>query len=251
MGVIKMLDNPTIQKLNEMKLKGMSRAFAEQQENPDIIRLSFEERLGLVVEAEWFARRNRRIERFIQTAKFRFAACVEDINYEGKQGITKEDVLRLGAGNYILKKQNVILTGLTGVGKTYLACALGAAGCRQNIQTRYYRMADLQLEMSAARFDGTYAELQKKLSHIPLLILDDWGLKPFTIDESHDMLEIAESRYQQGSTIFVGQLPHTKWHELFPDPTLADAILDRIIHNAHKFNIKGETMRKTLAEKDF
>ena len=250
-GVTAMLDNVTISKLHDLKLKAMARLLQDQQGNPSIGSLSFEERLGLLVEAEWLSRRDGRTARHIRQAGFRFSAVIEDISYQGKQGISKDDIHRLSSGGYIRKNQNVILTGPTGVGKTYIACALGRTACLQGIGTRYMRVADLQLEMAAARYNGKYPALQKELARIPLLILDDLGIKQFTVDESHDMLEVAEARYQKGSTIFAGQLPSAKWHELFPDPTLADAILDRVVHNAYKFNITGETMRKTLAMRDF
>jgi DNA replication protein DnaC len=146
------------------------------------------------------------------------------------------------------KKQNIILSGATGVGKTYIACAIGQAICKQNISVRYFRKANMFQLSSCAVLDGQYASCKKKIVNIPMLILDDWGLKKFSSDETHELMEIFESRYEQKSTIICGQLPCSEWHNLFPDPTLADAILDRIVHNAYKFNLSGESMRKARGE---
>ncbi len=245
-----MLENTTLNQLYDLKLKAMAQTIREQQEQPDMPALSFEERLGLAVEAEWLAKRSRRIQRHVSQADFRFPAMTEDIEYQGKHGITKQDVLRLTDGGYIKKKQNILVSGPTGVGKTYLVCALGRCACNAMVAVRYIRTADLFFEIADAQMTGKYVLFRKKLARIPLLILDDWGMRPFTLEESHEIMELFELRYQKGSTIIAGQLPHANWHELFPDPTLSDAILDRIVHNAHKFNITGESMRKTLAEKE-
>ena len=246
-----MLDKMTINQLRDMKLTTMAAKALEQQEQPDMLALSFEERLGLMVDAEWTAKRTRRIERYIRQADFRFDAVISDIDYHDKHGITKEDVMRLSEGSYISKKQNIIFSGPTGIGKTYLACALGRQACYQYTAVKYLRVSDFFMMLSDVHIENNYSAFRKKLIRIPLLILDDWGIKPFTVEESHEIMELTEMRYQYGSTIFSGQLPPSGWHELFPDPTLADAILDRIVHNAYKFNLMGESMRKTLAEKQF
>jgi DNA replication protein DnaC len=227
----------------------MASKLREQQELPDMAALSFEERLGFLVEAEWLSRRSKRIGQLIAHAGFRFPACLEDIEYQGKQGISKPDVIRLSTGGYIRKNLNLLISGPTGVGKTYLACALGRAACSQGVSTLYIRVPDLFLRLANARLEGTYHALRDKFSKAGLLILDDWGLKKFTLEETHEIMELTERRYGRTSTVFSGQLPHTAWHELFPDPTLADAILDRVIHNAYKYNIIGDSMRKVIAER--
>jgi DNA replication protein DnaC len=242
-----MLDKATLTKLREMKLAAMAARLVWQQEQPDMQSLSFEERLGMLVDTEWLARCSRRVERLIRQAEFRFPANLEDIDYHSKRGMTKNDILRLSDCAYIQKKQGVILSGPTGVGKTYLACALGRCACQLGLAVRYFRISDLFLTFQDARASGTYSSLRKRLAKIPLLILDDWGMKPFSLDECHEVMELAELRYDRASTLISGQLPVASWHELFPDPTLADAILDRLVHNAYKYNLAGESMRKTLA----
>jgi DNA replication protein DnaC len=246
-----MLNNTTINQLHDLRLTVMAAKLREQQEQPDIASLSFEERLGLLVEAEWFSRRTKRIDKLTAQAGFRFDASLEDIDYQGKHGITKPDILRLSTGNYLKKYLNILVSGPTGVGKTYLVCALGRTACTQGIPVLYTRLPDLFLRLSQAQLDGHYASVREKLSKTPLLILDDWGLRKFTLEETHEIMELVERRYDRAATIISGQLPVSAWHDLFPDPTLADAILDRVIHNAYKYNISGDSMRKTLAGKDF
>jgi len=242
-----MFDKATLTRLREMKLSAMATKLVWQQEQPDMQSLSFDERFGMLVDAEWLAKCGRRVERFIRQADFRFPATLEDVDYHDKRGITKQDVLRLSDCSYIHKKQGVILSGPTGVGKTYLACALGRCACQLGIAVRYFRISDLFLALQDARACGSYSSLRKRLINVPLLILDDWGMKPFSMDECHDVMELTELRYDRASTLISGQLPVSSWHELFPDPTLADAILDRLVHNAYKYNLVGESMRKTRA----
>lgn len=246
-----MLEKTTLNQLRDLRLPAMAAKLTEQQQQPDILSLSFEERFGILVDTEWMKKRGNRIDRYIRQANFRFPAVIEDIEYSGKHGITKKDVLKFSQCNYIHKKQNILVSGLTGIGKTYLVCALGRCACYQCLAVRYYRLSDLFLELSVAQLDGRYLSFRKQLSKVPLLILDDWGLKPFTDEESHEILELMELRYQNGSIIIASQLPYTNWHELFPDPTVADGVLDRVVHNSYKFDLSGESMRKILAEKEF
>jgi DNA replication protein DnaC len=246
-----MLDKATVNKLRDMKLSAMASKLTWQQEQPDIQMLSFDERFGMLVDAEWLSKQNRRTDRFVAQAGFRFPAVVEDIDYHEKRGITKQDVLLLSECSYIKRHQNVILSGPTGVGKTYIACALGRCACSQSIAVSYFRANDMFVSIGEAQATGSYAPLRKRLASVPLLILDDWGLKPFTVFECHEMMELAELRYGRASTLISSQLPPSSWHELFPDPTLADAILDRLIHNAYKYNLSGDSMRKTLAMRQF
>lgn len=246
-----MLDHATAARLREMKLNTMAEKLLWQMEQPEIQSLSFEERLGMLVDAEWTAKHSRRIQRYIRQAEFRVPAVAEDVEYVGKQGLTKADFLRLCDGGYLRNRQNVVFSGPSGVGKTYLACALGNSACRQCIQAKYLRVPDLLFLLSAAKMDGSYMKQRKKLASIPLLILDDWGLRAFSPEDTQEMMELTELRYGRSSTVIAGQLPSDKWYDLFPDPTLADAILDRLVHNAYKFNITGESMRKTLAERQF
>jgi DNA replication protein DnaC len=245
-----MLNNTTLNQLYDLRLTAMAASLREQREQPDTGSLAFEERLGLLVEAEWLSRRTKRIEKLTSQAGFRFEAALEDIDYQGKHGITKPEILSLSSGGYLKKYFNILICGPTGVGKTYLVCALGRSACAQGVPVLYLRLCDLFLRLSEAHAEGRYTCLRERLSKVPLLILDDWGLRKFTLDETHEIMELVERRYGGAATIISGQLPVAAWHELFPDPTLADAILDRIIHNAYKYNITGESMRKILAQRE-
>ncbi len=244
-----MLDKATINQLHELRLHTMAAILSDQEMDPKMQELPFDERLGMLVEAEWMKRRERKINRLVQQAQFRFPAVLEDIDYEGKQGISKADILRLNECTYLRRKQNIIISGLTGIGKTYIACALGRSACIQNFTVRYMRIPDFFIEVSDAQIDNRYSSFMKKFSSIALLVLDDFGFKSFTSEESQEILELMEHRYNVSSTIFVSQLPSSNWHNLFPDPTVADAILDRIVHNSYKFNLIGESMRKVLSER--
>jgi DNA replication protein DnaC len=238
-----MFDHATLNKLRELRLPVMAEGFREQQDKIGIGQLSFEERFALLVEAEWLSRRNKRTERLVRLAGFRFPAAIENIDWQGKRGVSKPEILKHSLGNYIKKAQNIIFSGPTGVGKTYLACALGYAACAQGIQVIYTRLSDffrLVLEKNSFR---------DKCSKIPLLILDDWGLKKFSLEETGELSDLFERRYERASTIISGQVPSTSWHELFPDPTQADSILDRIVHNAHSYSITGDSMRKTIGKR--
>ena len=243
-----MYDNATLNQLHDLRLSAMAACFKEQQDANGIASLSFEERFGLLVEAEWFNRRNKRTDRLVRQAGFRFPAAVEDIDYAGKKGVGKGEILKLSLGSYIKKAHNVFFCGPTGVGKTYLVCALGRAACAMGFQVMYSRLTDFFRCTFATHAHGQ-AHFSDKCAKVPLLILDDWGLKKFSFEETAELSDLFERRYGRVSTIISGQIPCSSWHELFPDPTQADSILDRIVHNAYTYNITGESMRKTLGKR--
>ena len=246
-----MLNNATLNQLKDLRLSVMVDSFKEQSVKKNITSLSFEERFGLLVEAEWLHRRNNRTARLIRKAGFRFNAEVEDIDYTNKKGISKGEIMKHSLGSYIKKAQNVFFCGPTGVGKTYLACALGRSACLQGIQVLYIRLPDFFNSMFADIPQGRLSLFRDKYSKAPLLILDDWGLKKFSFEETTELSNLFEWRYNRVSTIISSQVPFAAWHELFPDPTQADSILDRIVHNAYDYNITGESMRKTIGKRGF
>ena len=244
-----MFDNVTLSQLHDLYLSAMAACFKEQQERTDIKELSFEDRFGLLVEAEWLHRQNKRTERLIRQAGFRFSASIEDIDYLGKKGLAKSEIVKLSLCTYIKKAQNVFLCGPTSVGKTYLVCALGRAACAQGFQVIYIRLSDFFRWTFTSHAHARQAPLRDRCAKVPLLILDDWGLKKFSFEETSELTDLFERRYGRVSTIISGQVPSTAWHELFSDPTQADSILDRIVHNAHTYNISGESMRKTIGRR--
>lgn len=239
-----MLTQKTLDRLHQMRLWGMAEAFAAQLQKPDYQALSFEERFGLLVDQEWASRQNRRLARLLSQARLRLPACLEDVDYRHPRGLDRSLLRSLSNGDWLRARQNVLITGPTGVGKTFIACALANAACRQGFTARYYRVPRLLAELGIARGDGSYPRLLNQLARIDLLVLDDWGLAPFTDTQGRDLLEVLDDRAQARSTIVASQLPPDHWHGLLPDPTVADAILDRLVHNAHKIALKGESMRK-------
>ncbi|NIS72359.1 MAG: ATP-binding protein [Proteobacteria bacterium] len=239
-----MLSEQTIEKLYTMKLQAMAEAFREQLANPEMEELSFPERFGLVVDRQWSWREERRMQRLLQNAKLKSQACVEDIDYKSPRGIDKSTMMHLITCQWIRDHHNVIITGPTGVGKTYLACALAHKACREGLSTLYIRAPRLFYDLALFRADGTYGKWMNKLTKTNLLVIDDLGLAPMTETDRTNLLEVIEDRYGSGSTIISSQLPVEHWHENIGDPTIADAIVDRLFHNAYKINLKGDSMRK-------
>lgn len=226
-----MLSNPTIEKLRDLKLKVM----AQMRSDPDsaLRELSFEERLGIMVEKEWMSKKNSRIKRLLNNASLGLNACIEDIDYTPDRKIDKKTIQQLSSCSFIEQKLNVVISGKTGTGKTYISCAIGSSACRHGYTVKYYRIPELLLEIQDAKNENRYARFIAGIQNIKLLLLDDIGLKSYTLEESGDILEIAESRYNRASTVLSGQISHTKWYDLFPDPTIADAIMDRVIHYSY------------------
>jgi DNA replication protein DnaC len=235
-----------IENLTAMKLHGMSEGLKEQMNSAAYRDLGFEERFGLLVDREKLHRENRQIKILLSHAHLRHPlACPENIDFRTRWGLMKDGILRLSQGKWIRENQNIIIVGPTGAGKTYLACALGNSAIRQGISTLYTRLPRLSRELKIAKADGSYVKLLQRLQRIKLLIIDDWGINPFTDEERRDFLEIMEDRHNVRSTIIGSQFPVDTWHDIIGDPTLADAICDRIVHNAHKIILKGEeSMRK-------
>jgi len=238
------LNEQTLEKLYSMKLNGMANAFKDQMMQPDMNGLSFEERFGLLVDHHWSWRDDRRLKTLLRNAKFKDNACIEDIDYKSPRGIDKSVILSLANCNWIKSTQNVTITGPTGAGKTYLACALANSACRKGFSSLYMRAPRLFQDTAVARADGSYPKLMNKIAKAKVLIVDDFCISPIKDAERKDLLEVIEDRQGLCSTIISTQLPVEKWFEAIGDPTIADAVLDRLIHNAHKINLKGESMRK-------
>ena len=239
-----MLNEQTFDKLYVMKLIGMAEGFKEQLEQPSFRDLSFEERFGMLVEHQWGWKENKRLKRLLKHAKLKLQACIEDIDYRSPRGLEKSVILSLASCNWIRSHQNLLISGPTGVGKTFFACSFAQRACREGFRTFYIRSPQLFYHIALARADGSYGTLMKRFSKIHLLVIDDLGLAPLTDTERKDLLEVIEDRNGSGSTLVTSQLPIENWHDHIGDPTIADAILDRLIHNAHRIQLKGGSMRK-------
>ncbi len=246
-----MLTQPTLEQLGELRLYALARAWQAQHEDPSIEEIGFDERLGLLIEAECNDRHNKRLTRLLREAKLRIAgACLEDIEYAKPRKLDRALMRQLATGRWIEAHQNVVLTGATGTGKTYLACALAQQACRLGHRVLYRRAPRLFDELTLARADGTYPRLLARFARTEVLVIDDWGLAPVQDTERRDLLEIMEDRHGLRSTIWTSQIPVAQWHDHLGDPTIADALCDRLLHNAHRIVLQGPSRRKTEAIND-
>jgi DNA replication protein DnaC len=242
-----MLLHPTLEKLNTLRFTGMAAALDEQMQMNSLDDLGFEERLGILLDREMAVRQTRRMNTRLRKAKLRQDGCIEDVNFRHPRGLDKSLVMRLAGCEWIKEHNNLIITGPTGVGKTYLACAFAQKACREGYSTLYLRITKLFEDLALAKGDGRYLKLLASFAKADLLVLDDYGLEQLGRDQRHDLLEILEDRHGLRSTLVTSQLPIDHWHEQIGDPTLADAILDRLVHSAHKIKLNGESMRKKNA----
>lgn len=240
-----MLTHPTLDKLRDLRLLGMARAFQEQLEIHNADDLPFEERLALLVDREAVDRDHRRYLSRLRNAKLRVQASLEDVDYQHPRGLDKALLRTLASCQWINDHRNVIMTGPTGVGKTFLACALAHQACRQHFSVRYARVSRLLQELVITKGDGRYLNAVEKLARTDLLVLDDWGLEPFTAEHKRILLEVIDDRFDRRATLISSQLPTDLWYEHLADPTLADAILDRLVHHAYRLVLKGESLRKS------
>jgi len=241
-----MLNNQTLEKMTSMKLSSMGKEYQRQMESPDTAALSFEERFGMLVDAEWTSRQNSRLNRLLRHALLRIQeACLEDLDYDPQRKLDRAYVARLANCMWVKEHHNLIITGATGTGKTFLACAFGNAACRQGVKTKYYRVNRLLTDLAVSRGDGSYNRLMRELKNTDLLILDDWGMATFDPVSGRDLLEVVEDRFGYRSTVISGQLPVKEWYDLFDDSTIADAVLDRLVHNAYRVELHGPSKRRS------
>ena len=242
-----MLTHPTLDLLHDLGLHGMAKGFKELEQAAETRTLKHAEWLGLLLEHEATLRRQKRFEARARTARLRHNASVEDVDYHAARGLDRALFLKLSGGNFIRERRNLLITGPCGVGKSWLACALGHKACREDFSVLYHRTPRLFAALALARGDGRYAKLLRTLARVDLLVLDDWGPEQLNAEQRRDLLEIVEDRYDTRSIIITSQLPVERWYEIIGNPTLADAILDRIIHNAYRIELTGDSMRKLKA----
>ena len=236
-----------MQKLTRLRLPGFREGLEQQWESPHYSELSFEERLGMLVDLECTRRDDSSLRRRVRAARLALPATIEDLNLSLARGLDRSFILELAQGEWIRRHLNVLIVGATGVGKSYLACALGQAACRHSHSVRYYRTSRLLHDFVLSHADGSFAKVLGSLARVNLLILDDWLRDPLTVSQARDLLEIIDDRYGRASTLLSTQIPVQNWHAHLPDPTLADAILDRLVHNAYTLELKGGSMRKAYS----
>jgi DNA replication protein DnaC len=239
------LTEQTFQKLAAMKMHAFANALEEQLASDDYGELAFDERVGLLVDREWTERETRRLTRRLQTAKLREQACIEDVDFRHRRGLNRALIKRLATCEWVKRTQNILITGPTGIGKTFLACAFAQKACREGHSAIYRRVPRLLHELEMARADGSFTRLLTRLARSSVLILDDWGLAVLADQERRDLLEVIEERHGLRSTVVSTQLPVKTWHKVIGEPTIADAILDRLVHNAHRIELTGKSMRPT------
>jgi len=246
-----MLNQQTLEKLHTLRLHGMAEGFRTQSEQTGITELSFEERFALLVDQQWNWRQNRALQRRLSQAKLRHRASLEDVDFRAPRGLDRSLLRSLTQESaWVREHQNIFLLGPTGIGKSFLACALAEKACRDGFTALYTRAPQLFRDLALARADGSLRTLLARLARLDLLLVDDWAMAPLADSERRDFLEICEDRYQQRSMILTSQLPVAKWHEQIGDPTLADSILDRLVHHAHRIEMRGESMRKKRSGKE-
>lgn len=241
-----MIEHPVMTKLRNLKLQGMTAGLADQLRTPEVDSLTFEERLGLLLDREATSRADRRLKTRLTQAKLRLKASINEVDHNARRNLDKALFLSLSSCSWIGKHQNLLISGPTGVGKTYLSCALAHKACQEGYKVLYQRLPRLLHDLEVSKGTGTYRTLLNQLQRVDLLCLDDWGVTPLTDANRRDLLEVLDDRYTTRSTLITSQLPPEAWHAYIGDPTLADAILDRFMHNAHQLNLRGESMRKTI-----
>lgn len=244
-----MLIHPTVERLRALGLSAMADALLELQNSPEAAELPHADWLGVLIDREASARDNRRLARRLQVAKLRQAAVIENVDYRTPRGLDRSLFQKLATGQWIRERQHLVITGPTGTGKSWLACALGHKACRDGVSVLYKRTPRLFADLAQARGEGRLGRVLSTIERMQLLILDDWGPEPLSAEQRRDLLEIVEDRYDKGSLLITSQLPVGRWHDVISDPTLADAILDRILHNAHRIELKGESLRRRSPER--
>jgi DNA replication protein DnaC len=243
-----MLMEQTLDKMNVMKLSGMADALKQQLGSGEHARLSFDERLGLLVDSEWTAREQRKLTKRLRSAKLRYAASIEDIDFKHPRALDRQQVLSLSNCGFIQSRHNLLITGPTGIGKSYLACAFVERACRRGYSAAYVRLPRLLQQLAVGRGDGSYARILERMARLDLLAIDDWLLAPLRDTERRDLVEVIEDRSERASTLIASQLLSKDWHASIGDPNLADAICDRLLHNAHRLDLKGPTKRRTKTD---
>jgi len=243
-----MLTEQTLDKLNAMKLSGMADALRQQLGAGEHAQLSFEDRLGLLIDGEWTAREQRKLTKRLRSAKLRYPASLEDVDFKHPRGLDRQQLLSLGNCGWLQSRYNLVITGPTGIGKSYLACAFVERACRRGFSASYLRLPRLLQQLAVARGDGSYERVLARLAKLDLLAIDDWLLAPLRDGERRDLIEVIEDRSERASTLIASQLPSKNWHAVIGDPNLADSICDRLLHNAHRIELKGPSIRNTRTD---